>query len=153
MQAFDAATGVLKWSTSLTGQYLFSSPPTAANGFVYTGGAGSGGTVYAVNQSNGAIAWTQGVANGDDSAPAVSADGVYVTYPCNTYSFNPSTGEIIWQNRTGCDGGGGATPLIANGVLYAPSGFGAYNGVTFNAETGALLGSYVADNPPAIRGS
>ncbi|MDR3580443.1 MAG: PQQ-binding-like beta-propeller repeat protein [Oryzomonas sp.] len=150
MQAFDAATGMLKWSTSLTGQYMFSSPPTAANGFIYTGGAGSGGTVYAVNQSNGAIAWTQGVANGDDSAPAVSADGVYVTYPCQTYSFNPSTGETIWHNSTGCDGGRGATPLIANGVLYAPDGVGAYSGVTFNAETGALLGSYVADNPPAI---
>lgn len=51
MQAYDAATGQLKWC-SLTGQYSFTSPPTAAHGFVYTGGAGSGGTLYAVNQSN-----------------------------------------------------------------------------------------------------
>ncbi|HLY96006.1 MAG TPA: PQQ-binding-like beta-propeller repeat protein, partial [Sideroxyarcus sp.] len=50
----------------------------------------------------------------------------------------------------GCSGGGGATPVVANGVLYAPNGFGTYNGSTFNAATGALLGSYVADNPPAI---
>jgi outer membrane protein assembly factor BamB len=151
MQAFDAVTGTLKWSTSLVGQYSFSSPPTAANGFVFTGGAGSGGTLYAVNESNGAIAWTMPVANGDSSAPAVSADSVYVTYPCQTYSFRPSTGESIWQSNTGCDGGGGATPVVANGVLYSPSGSGgSYNGSTFNAETGALLGSYVADNPPAI---
>ncbi|MGE5757779.1 MAG: PQQ-binding-like beta-propeller repeat protein, partial [Sideroxydans sp.] len=54
------------------------------------------------------------------------------------------------HDNTGCSGGGGGTPVVANGVLYAPNGFGTYNGSTFNAATGALLGSYVADNPPAI---
>ncbi len=152
MQAFDAVTGLSNWSTLLSGQYVFSSPPTAAHGFVFTGGAGSGGTLYAVDETNGAIAWTQSVTNGDSSAPAVSADSVYVTYPCNTYAFRPSTGELIWSNNTGCSGGGGATPVVANGVLYAPNGFATYNGSRFNAETGTLLGSYVADNPPAIAG-
>jgi outer membrane protein assembly factor BamB len=150
IQAYDAATGQLKWSTVLAGQYSFSSPPTAAHGYVYTGGAGSGGTLYAVDQSNGVIAWTRSVANGDSSAPAVSSDGVFVTYPCTTYAFRPATGEQTWSNNTGCSGGGGATPVVANGVLYAPNGFGSYNGSTFNAATGSLLGAYVADNPPAI---
>jgi outer membrane protein assembly factor BamB len=151
MQAYDAATGQLKWSTSLAGQYLFSSPPTAANGYVYTGGAGSGGTLYAVDQTTGVITWTQAVANGDSSAPAITADGVYVTYPCSTYAFRPATGERIWSDNTGCSGGGGATPVVANGVLYAPNGMGGtYNGSTFNAGSGTLLGSYAADNLPAI---
>jgi outer membrane protein assembly factor BamB len=151
MQAYAAANGQLKWSTLLAGQYSFSSAPTAAHGHVYIGGAGSGGTLYAVDQSNGAIAWTRPVANGDSSAPAVSSDGVYVTYPCTTYAFRPATGEQTWSNNTGCSGGGGATPVVANGVLYAPNGSGgSYNGSTFNAATGLLLGSYVADNPPAI---
>lgn len=150
MQAYDAATGQLAWSSLLAGQYSFSSPPTAAHGHVYTGGAGSGGTLYAVDQNTGAIAWTRQVANGDSSAPAVSSDGVYVTYPCNTYAFRPATGEQTWTDNTGCSGGGGATPVVANGVLYAPNGFGTYNGSTFNAATGLLLGAYVADNPPAI---
>jgi outer membrane protein assembly factor BamB len=150
MQAYDAADGQLRWSTLLAGQYSFSSPPTAAHGHVYTGGAGSGGTLYAVDQTNGAIAWTRPVGNGDSSAPAISSDGVYVTYPCNTYAFRPATGEQTWTNNTGCSGGGGGTPVVANGVLYAPNGFGTYNGSTFNAATGALRGAYVADNPPAI---
>ncbi|MEY4751574.1 MAG: hypothetical protein RIQ60_3788 [Pseudomonadota bacterium] len=150
MQAYDAATGQLVWSTLLAGQYSFSSPPTAAHGYVYTGGAGSGGTVYAVDQTNGVIAWTRSVANGDSSAPAVSSDGVFVTYPCQTYAFRPSTGELTWSNNTGCSGGGGATPVVANGALYAPNGVGSYNGSTFNAATGSLLGAYVADNLPAI---
>ena len=55
LQAFDAPTGNFLWSVQLPGQYAFSSPPTATQGIVYTGGAGSGGTVYAVNESNGAV--------------------------------------------------------------------------------------------------
>lgn len=150
MQAFDAASGSLRWSTLLAGQYAFSSAPTAASGLVFTGGAGSGGTLYAVDAANGAIAWTRPVANGSSSTPAVTVDGVYVTYPCQAYDFRPETGTLIWRNNTGCSGGGGATPVVANGVLYAPNGFGSYNGMTFDAGTGTLIGSYVADNPPAI---
>src|SRR5207253_10143686 len=45
MKTFDAATGTLLWSVSLPGQYAFPSPPTAVNGIVFAGGAGSGGTV------------------------------------------------------------------------------------------------------------
>lgn len=150
IQAYDGNSGTLKWSTLLTGQYAFSSAPTAADGFVFTGGAGSGGTLYAVPEAGGGIAWTMGVANGDNSTPAVTADGVYVAYPCTTYDFRPATGESIWTSNTGCDGGGGGTPVAANGSLYAPNGFGSYSGMEFNTETGANLGNYSADVPPAI---
>jgi len=150
MQAYDAATGNLKWSAALPGQLDFSSAPSAADGYVYTVGAESGGTLYAVNETNGNVDWTQGVANGDDSTPAVTADGVYTSFPCQTNAFRPATGESIWYANTGCDGGGGGTPVVANGVVYSPNGFGSYNGTTYNAETGALIGSYVADNPPAL---
>lgn len=149
IEAYDGNLSSL-WSTVLTGQYIFSSAPTAADGFVFTGGAGSAGTLYAVPEATGGIAWSMEVNNGDDSTPAVTADGVYVTYPCWTYDFNPATGASIWTNDTGCDGGGGGTPVVANGVLYAPNSFGSYSGSTFNAETGATLGNYGADNMPAI---
>jgi outer membrane protein assembly factor BamB len=45
LTAIDPATGSIDWSKQLPGQTSFSSAPTAANGIVYTGGAGSGGTV------------------------------------------------------------------------------------------------------------
>ncbi len=48
LSAYDAATGARGWSTTLKDQYSFSSPPTAAGGMVFVGGAGSGGTVYGV---------------------------------------------------------------------------------------------------------
>jgi outer membrane protein assembly factor BamB len=150
MQAFRGETGKPLWTINLQGQYSFSAGPTAANGLVFTAGSGDGGTVYAVNEKTGAVVWTQQVNNGDDSTPAVTADGVYVAYPCWTYDFTPSTGASVWTNDTGCDGGGGGTPVVADGKLYAPNGFGTYNGDVFSASTGKLLFSYVADNLPAI---
>ena len=150
LEAFDAKTGSQLWSTLLTGQYSFTGAPTAANGMVYVGGAGSGGTLYAVDETNGAIVWTQPVENGDISAPAVTADGVYVTYPCWTYDFRPATGESIWNNNTGCDGGGGATPVVANQRVYSPNGIVGNNGSVYDAETGSNDGTYAADSPPAF---
>ena len=148
--AYDVTTGVQRWSALLTGQYSFSSPPTALNGIVYGAGAGVGGTLYALDGSTGAQLWTQSVENGDSSSPAVTADGVYVVYPYQTYDFDPVTGVPVWHDDAGGEGGGGATPVVANGLLYAPNGFGTYDGTVFDAEEGTLLRSYVADNLPAF---
>jgi outer membrane protein assembly factor BamB len=150
LQAFDAATGTKKWSVTLTGQYLFQSPPTAANGFVYAEGAGSGATVYAVDQNTGALVWTGPVFSGNGSSPVVTADGVYVTYPCLGLDFRPLTGELVWQYNGGCSGGGGATSVVADGILFAAVGFGSYNATELNAETGAVVGSSVESTIPAI---
>jgi outer membrane protein assembly factor BamB len=150
VSAYNAATGTKNWSASLPGQYSFSSGVTAANGYVYTGGAGEGGTVYALNEASGALSWTAGVANGDDSTPAVTSTGVYVSYPCLSYALAPATGSNVWTHSSGCDGGGGGTPVVANGVLYSPSGNGGDSGTTFNASTGAVLGTYTADYLPSI---
>ena len=150
MRAFNAANGTLNWSATLPGQYAFSSAPSAANGMVYTGAAGSGGTLYGFNQASGALTWTASVANGDDSTPALTPYGVFVTYPCQVYAVKPADGHYLWTNSTGCDGGGGGTPVVANDVLYAPNGVGSYGGMTFNAQTGALIGSFTADNLPSI---
>lgn len=150
LQAFDAADGRERWGTVLAGQYAFSSAPTAAHGMVYAAGAGSGGTLYAVRGSDGSIAWTRPVANGDSSTPAVTLDGVYVTYPCETYDFRPATGTLVWEDRTGCSGGGGASPVVGNGVIYAPNGSGTYDGTMLDAGTGQAVGRYAAGNPPAV---
>lgn len=152
MQAFDAATGAPRWAVQLPGQYSFSSAPTASGGVVYTGGAGSGGTVYAVDGATGTVKWTHPVANGDQSSPAVSASGVYVSYSCgNTYDLNPTTGSTIWTRAPGCSGGGGKTPVLANGRLYVRD-FSAP--ATLDAATGDLLGSFVSSGPaPAVDSS
>ena len=150
MTGYDAATGAQLWTTALTSQNSFTAPPTAMNGMVYTGGAGVGGTLYALNDATGAVSWTARVENGDASSPTITVDGVYVSYPCQTYDLNPTTGAYIWNNSNGCEGGGGATGAYANGVYYSPNNSSGYSGMSFDAETGNFLSSYSASQPPAF---
>ena len=147
LRSFDGATGNLNWSVQLPGQSSFSAPPTVLNGVIYVGGAGSGGTVYAVNADSGTVVWTSSVANGGNSSPAVSNDGVYVSYTCpNVYKLNPATGAKIWQYSTGCSGGGGRTPALYNGRLYVRDSFD----TIFDSQTGTIIGNFNAKNTPAF---
>jgi outer membrane protein assembly factor BamB len=149
LQSFNAATGVAGWSTQLPGQSAFSSPPTAVNGIVYVGGAGSGGTVYAADESNGSVLWTSSVMNGDHSSPAVSSDGVFVSYPCQVYKFDPITGSSLWHYSGPCEGGGGKTPAYANGLLYVRDP-GEGSDKIFDASIGTMVGTFTATPIPAL---
>jgi outer membrane protein assembly factor BamB len=151
LTAFAAGSGKMLWTVALPGQYAFSSAPSALDGIVYVGGAGDGGTLYAVDEASGKLIWTQSVANGDDSSPAVTPTGVYVSYPCQYYDFAPSTGKLIWHYNGGCDGGGGDTVVVYNNLAYIRDYTGSDS--ILNATTGAVVGSFAASQPPAIRGN
>lgn len=156
MWAFDAASGTVLWSKSIaTGYaYVFSSPPTALGGIVYTAGAGDGGTVFAVSEQNGSVLWSKprGVQNGDFSSPAVSSNGVYVNYVCNqAYDFDPKNGNQIWYHGGPCEGGGGKTSVLFGGRLYARDNV--TGNLILDAQTGAVLGSFSAGAAPAFNGS
>jgi outer membrane protein assembly factor BamB len=153
LYAFDAHTGQIVWNVTLPGQYFFTAPPTARNGIVYTSGAGGGGTLYAVQESDGALLWTAAVANGDNSSPAVTSGAVYVSYVCpQTYKFAAKTGKQIWHYNPGCTGGGGATPVLYQGLLYVRdwSRSNGHNGEIFNAQTGNYVGAFDADFAPGM---
>jgi len=151
LTAFAAATGAIDWSTSLPGQSAFTSPPTATDGYVYTGGAGNGGTVYAVSEATGQLAWTAPVENGDHSSPAVDSSGVYVTYAGDQdYAFNPLSGALLWHHQTDIEGGGGKTPVLAAGDIF---GRDALRGnVVLPASGGASLGTFASTTAPAVGG-
>jgi outer membrane protein assembly factor BamB len=152
LKAFDAATGAALWSRQLPGQYAFSSPPTASRGIVYLGGAGSGGTLYAVDALTGVVIWTQPVANGDQSSPALSDDGVFVSYPGQVYKFDRWTGEPLWHVDKHISGGGGATAVYAQERLFVRDRTGGAQGI-YDAATGAPLGGLAASAAPAISGN
>jgi len=154
VRAFAAATGAQAWQVQLS-QSSFTSPPVAANGVVYIGGAGSGGTVYAIDELTGGLLGTQPVMNGDDSSPALSGTGVFVSYACNqAYAFAPTTLAPVWHHSSSCEGGGGKTTVYANGRVYTRD----FNGnLVLDAGTGAELGSWTAagttGRAPAVDGS
>lgn len=145
MFAFDEQSGAQLWAAPVPGEWALSSPPTASAGTVYTGAAGDGGYVYAYAESNGALQWHESVENGMDSSPAVTSHGVYVTYPCQTYDFNPQTGTQIWHSNRSCDGGGGSTPVLYDGLLFVgDSGDPSGNGLILKAASGSIVGHFNA---------
>jgi outer membrane protein assembly factor BamB len=125
------------------------------NGIVFTGGAGTGGTVYAVNETNGAVLWMMPVENGDHSSPAVVSGKVFVSYACpQAYAFNAVTGQQLWHYSGSCEGGGGATPVVHAGQVYVrDSFFTQTNGLVLDATTGAKVGGFNCGPPPAFFGN
>jgi outer membrane protein assembly factor BamB len=132
------------------GQYSFGSPPTASGGSLYLVGAGSGGTLYAFSEASGAVRWTAQVI-GTDSSPAVSADGVFVTFACgHADDFSPSTGIRIWHHNAACSGGGGATAVLFQGKDYVRDVIS--GNLTLDARTGNAVGTFSATTNPAFSG-
>ena len=151
VQAFDAATGVQRWSVSLTSQPYFDGTPVAANGIVYVVGTGNGSTLFAISEATGAILWTAPSTAGTALAtPAVTSSGVYLQFGCSTVDEDPSTGAQIWSTPGTCAAIPEIVPSVANGVVYSPDAPSGYGGTTLNAQTGVTLGSYQADTAPAI---
>jgi outer membrane protein assembly factor BamB len=156
MYAFAASDGHQIWNTLLPGQYFFTAPPVAKNGVVYTGGAGVGGTVYAIRETDGTLLWTASVENGDNSSPVVTSKAVYVSYVCpQTYDFKPKTGALIWHYSGPCEGGGGATPVLYKNLLYVRDwsrSINGHNGDILDAVAGTYVGGFDADFAPAFQG-
>jgi len=155
MFAFDATTGAQVWSAEIPGQYAFSSPPTATNGTVYTGGAGSGGTLYAYAESSGHLNWRASVENGDSSSPVVAQGSVFVSYACpQTYSFDAQSGAQNWHFSGPCEGGGGSTGVLYKGLLFVEDSdvVNGYDGIVLRASDGAQGANFNSEYPPAFSG-
>ena len=152
----NPATGTVGWSVQIPDLYTsgFSSPPTASNGILYV--AGPSGALYAVNESNGQLLWTAGATGGGWGSPAVGPSGVYLSYPCHAYDFaltsTTATGQLIWNYAGSCSGGGGNTPVYANGYVYIrdPAAAPGVPAKIYDANTGALGGTFSATVAPAI---
>jgi outer membrane protein assembly factor BamB len=152
LQAFDPPSGNVLWSTGFITNFGVPSAPTATGGIVYTGASYlASDELIGFDVKNGTQVWGgENVLNGSPGSPAVTADGVYVSYPCAAYDYRPYLYALAWSNILSCTTVGGATPVVANGVLYSPNAAGTYSGTTFDTQSGAVLGSYIADSPPAI---
>ena len=146
VQSYDIESGTVAWTVSLDADA--SGGLTAFNGLLYTSGAN--GTLFALSEGTGSVVWTASVLNGGFGTPAVTNTGVYVSYPCSTYDFQPLTGTQIFFTNTGCEGGGGATPVVANGLVYSPAGNSNGGGEIVDASSGTLMGSYSSTGEPAF---
>jgi outer membrane protein assembly factor BamB len=141
LSAFSAIDGHQLWSTSLPGQYSFWGAPTASNGVVYVDGSSYGGTLYAVREYDGTLLWT--ASSDGNSTPAITSEGVYVSYSCDTMKFAPATGQQIWRENYNCYGGYGVAPPVYRGRAYAfASDFYLPGGIILSTANGSYLGEF-----------
>jgi outer membrane protein assembly factor BamB len=149
LQAFDAESGSVDWTKTFPVGIGFENAPSAANGMLYLGAANTGTDVFAIDEGSGSIIWQQSIPSGTGSTPAITSQGVFIAAPCSTDGFALLTGTSLFADSGGCEGGGGATAVVANNVFYSLMGEPA-NGISVNATTGAQLGTFTADVVPAI---
>ncbi len=147
--SLNAATGALNWSYPVPlspGGDDVGSGISVSNGHVYA--SSKNGNFYALNESDGTLAWSTAIGRadiGNVSSPAVGPDGtIYVgSYDKHLYALDPS-GNILWTITTGglIDG----SPAVANGVVYFSSNDGSIYAANANASTsaggGTVLWSY-----------
>jgi outer membrane protein assembly factor BamB len=147
VQSYDIETGKLDWTVTLSGG-IIGGGLTALNGMIYT--SSDNGLLFGLSEGTGSVAWSATVWNGGFGTPAVTSTGVYASYPCSTYDFQPFTGTQLFFTNTGCEGGGGATPVVANGLVYSPAGNSNGGGLAVDASSGTVVGSYTATGEPAF---
>ncbi len=149
LRAFDAATGAPAWTSEPLGESFFNGPLAASGGTVYVYGEGNGGAVYAYDEAGGTMMWSAGTAGGD-GAPALSSTAVFVSEGCQSVrALDRGTGALRWQHPGSCSGAGRSTPVLSGGALFV----GDPNGnLVFDASTGAVLGTFASDVPPAFDG-
>ncbi len=154
LTAFDAATGAVDWTKQMTGQYSFTSAPTAVDGIVYIVGAGVGATLYAVDGATGTTLWTGDGAGGDHIPPAVDDDGgIYLasgSSGCHQAFKYDVTGAQVWRNQPDCMSGSGSASVLHDGRLYSRDVVS--GGEVLDTTTGAPVGTFAADPAPAFEG-
>lgn len=142
IQSYDIESGTLDWSAPINP--AVSQGITALNGLIYTDDGSGSNTFDALSEGDGTIAWSVTGLDGLLGMPAATDTGVYRSFPCSTYGFQPLTGAQIFSTNTGCDGGGGTIPVVANGLVYSPMGSDSRQGAILDQTTGAVVGSFAA---------
>jgi len=151
LTSFVASTGHQLWSKPMPSQYIFNAQPTAYDGVVYVSGAGSGGTMFAVGELDGAVRWTASTVTGDISSPAVDYTGAYVSYDChNDYRIN-LRGQQMWHSSGSCVGGIGSTAALHGNSVYARGGGAVLEtALILSKSSGTSTGSFLSDTVPAF---
>jgi len=148
----DADTGAEIWNQTTPLDTCGS--PAVVDGTVYVTNYkfDGDGAIYAMNASDGEILWHQTIQR-SDSTPAVAYGNVYVTGGClgysdrQTYCFNATTGDLVWETDTADTiGGWTCSVAVADGKVFVGTEGGAsfdYAGTyALDAFTGDVIWSY-----------
>jgi hypothetical protein len=140
LSAINETTGALAWRDTLPEQ-VFPNSLIAANGVLYLEGDGEGGTVYAINESNGARDWTTDTY---DSNPLTLAGNVLVLTGTqgDSCALNAQTGALVWEHSQYCSGGGQGLASYDGTHVWGKDPGGGNEGYVYNPSTGAVVNRF-----------
>jgi eukaryotic-like serine/threonine-protein kinase len=109
VNAYDARSGQLRWSTRLGNSIV--ARPTVANGKVFV----TAHEVFALDAASGSLLWSRHL-NGHDTltSPIVWKGMVFVAADDSLWAYDESTGDTIWRLFSGLL----SDPVLENGTLY-----------------------------------
>lgn len=142
-----------EWSNALDGctQGEQTTPPTPPPSGPITIVGANDGTVYAVNTTNGSVAWHYKTGGAVVSSPAVANGVVYFGSKDHyVYALNASNGSLVWRYKTSSVVY--SSPIVLNNMVYIGSNDGFM--YALNAINGSLVWRYQTRGPvfntPAI---
>ncbi|PAV13792.1 hypothetical protein ASJ81_16440 [Methanosarcina spelaei] len=147
----DAESGNELWNQTLS--YEAGGSPAVSEGVVYV--TTYDGKLYALNAEDGSVLWNETVPSTDvSSTPAIAYGNIYISGGCpgfstiETYCFNATTHELVWNTSAEDKIGGWTTSVaVADGMVFAGKHaeddyFGHAGTYALDAYTGNVVWSY-----------
>lgn len=140
LSAINESTGALVWRDTLTEQ-VFPNSMIASAGVIYLDGSGDGGTVYAINESNGARKW---MVDTYDANPLTLAGSALVLTGggADSCALNTQTGGLLWTRTQYCSGGGQGLASYDGTHVWGEDPGGGNEGYVYNVSTGAVVSRF-----------
>jgi len=141
LRAFDAANGTEMWSRGGGGF------PVASHGRLFDANA-------RIDEETGHLIWHEVTADAGE-LPSVTDNGIYVTGGCEyADDLSPGDGHIVWYHwGTQCTSGGAKESVVYGGRMYLGPEAVTPPQTILDATTGAPVGTYISDTPPAFAGN
>jgi uncharacterized repeat protein (TIGR01451 family) len=142
--SISAATGAVNWqyNTGFSGDFGIYGSSALTGGLVIFESIG-GKKVYALNESDGSLAWSY-TTNGGPNSPVVADGIVFVTsYSGAFLALNASSGSLLWSYPLGAPTG--ASAVVANGMVFQPVNNGALDAFALNSS--GVPPALTADTP------
>eukprot|EP00939_MAST-03C_sp_MAST-3C-sp1_P000421 g421.t1 len=141
IEAYDAATGALAWTTNVNGSVWALSgalvDEDGADGEPVGYFGCDDGRMYALALQDGRILWTFSTAGPIQSAPAGDRDAIYFgSFDAGIYAVDKKSGEGKWRFQTKAPFVS-SSPAVADGVVYV----GGYDGTMYALSSAGTAGA------------
>jgi len=147
IRTFNAISGAPEWQVQMDPNQTFDAQhPVAFGGTLYTTVFGTAATLFAHDETSGALKWSAASAGG---LPAASAEGLFAFDACGNGTAINHDGSSKWKQGSDEPCYPSSTAVLFEHTLYETLE-SASNNALVDTRTGNALGTFVSNTPPAL---